>query len=412
MAMTDNDTDLLVLGAGAAGLMAAACAARSGARTLVLEKGPRTGIKVLISGGGHCNLTHDCSVRAMVAAFGPAGPFLEPSLKAFSPRALRRHFERLGVATCVGERGKVWPVSRRARDVRDALVTDAREAGARIRLRSPAGSVIRRKTGFVVESLQERFRCRYLLIATGGMSYPKTGTSGDGYALAGSLGHGLVEPVPGLVPLVVEAKWVRSLAGIALPDALLRFLGDDEEAGAARGPLLFTHVGFSGPAALDLGGRIARHRGRTVVDIDWRPVVSPESLDRWLRSGEAPGSRAVKRQISEWVPERLAAALVVLAGIPPDRPSAQLRLEERRSLVDVLKATRVEVAGTRGFSRAEVTAGGIPLEEVDSVTLASRLVPGLFLAGEVLDYDGPVGGYNLQAAFSTGRAAGLAMRSG
>jgi len=171
-------------------------------------------------------------------------------------------------------------------------------------------------------------------------------------------------------------------------------------------------VGFSGPAALDLGGRIARHRGRTVVDIDWRPDVSPESLDRWLRSGEAPGSRAVKRQISEWVPERLAAALVVLAGIPPDRPSAQLRLEERRSLVDVLKATRVEVAGTRGFSRAEVTAGGIPLEEVDSVTLASRLVPGLFLAGEVLDYDGPVGGYNLQAAFSTGRAAGLAMRSG
>ena len=410
--MTDTQTDLLVLGAGPAGLMAAAFAARSGARTLVLGKGPRTGVKILVSGGGHCNLTHDCSVRAMVTAFGHAGAFLEPSLKAFSPRALRRHFERLGVATCVGEEGKVWPVSRRARDVRDALEADALGAGARIRLRSPVQSVIRGKTGFEVESLRERFRCQCLLIATGGLSYPKTGTSGDGYALAGALGHGLVEPVPGLVPLVVEAKWVRGLAGITLPDVRLRFPGDGEEDEGARGPLLFTHMGFSGPVALDLGGRIARHRGRILLGIDWRPDVTPESLDQCLRFRSASGNRTVKRQITRWVPERLAAALLDLAGIPPARPSSNLRQEERRALVHVLKATRVEVAGTRGFSRAEVTAGGIPLPEVDSETLASRRVPGLYLAGEVLDYDGPVGGYNLQAAFSTGKAAGLAMRSG
>jgi predicted Rossmann fold flavoprotein len=413
--VTVEETDFLVLGAGAAGLIAAAYAARSGVRTLLVEKGRQTGIKILIAGGGHCNLTHDCSVREMLAGFDAAASFLEPSMKAWSPRAVRRHFERIGVPTYVGERRKVWPVSRRARDVRNALESEARAAGARIRLHTAAEGVEREPgSGFLVRTPSGPIRCRRLLITTGGQSYPRTGTTGDGYRLAGALGHGLVEPVPALVPIVVEDGWVRELPGISLPQVALRFRGKDgKERGRSAGPLLLTHTGLSGPAALDIGGRIARHGRPGVLHVDWQPGLAPETLDRTAATAATGAHRPVRHLLAPWLPERLARALVrSVARLPVDRTTSQLRVEERRALVQAVKDTRLAVTGTLGFARAEVTAGGIPLDEVDPVTLASRRVPGLFIAGEVLDYDGLLGGYNLQAAFCTGKAAGVAQGVG
>jgi len=411
--ITVEETDFLVLGAGAAGLIAAAYAARSGVPTLLLEKGRQTGIKVLIAGGGHCNLTHDCSVREMLAGFDAAASFLEPSMKAWSPRAVRRHFERIGVSTYVGERRKVWPVSRSAREVRNALESEARAAGARIRLNTAAEDVEREPgSGFVVRTASGPIRCRRLLITTGGQSYPKTGTTGDGYRLAGALGHGLVEPVPALVPIVVEDAWVRELPGISLPEVALRFRGrDGKERGRSAGPLLLTHTGLSGPAALDIGGRVARHGRPGVLHVDWQPGLAPETLDRAIATA-AGTNRPARHLLAPWLPERLARALVGdVARLPPDRTTSQLRVEERRALIQAVKGTPLTVTGTLGFARAEVTSGGIPLDEVDPVTMASRRVPGLFIAGEVLDYDGLLGGYNLQAAFCTGKAAGVAQRS-
>jgi len=409
--VTPEETDFLVLGAGAAGLIAATFSARCGVRTLVLEKGRQTGIKIRIAGGGHCNLTHDCSVRAMLAGFGAAAPFLEPSMKAWSPRAVRRHFERIGVPTYVGERGKVWPVSRSAREVRDALESEARAAGAAIRLNTGAEAVERESGGgFTVRTPAGRVRCRRLLITTGGQSYPRTGTTGDGYRFAAALGHGLVEPVPALVPITVEDRWARELPGISLPGVRLRFLGQDgKERGRSAGPLLLTHTGFSGPAALDLGGRVARHGKPGVLEVDWQPDLAPEALDRALQTAATRAHRSARDLLSPWLPERLARALAEVARLPHDRTTSQLRGEERRVLVQTLKATRLTVTGTLGFARAEVTAGGIPLDEVNPVTMASERAPGLYIAGEVLDYDGLLGGYNLQAAFCTGKAAGLAV---
>lgn len=407
--MAELETHFLVVGAGAAGLVAAAFAARAGVPTRVIEKGRQTGVKIRIAGGGHCNLTHECTVRAMLEGFGPAASFLEPTMKKFSPRAVRKHFDAIGVPTYVGEHDKVWPVSRSARQVRDALEDDARAAGAEVQLLRPATAVERQGDGFRVDTPAGEIRCRRLLIATGGMSFPKTGTTGDGYRLAASLGHGLVDPVPALVPLVVEVPWIRDLSGVSLPDAGLRLSSRaGDPLASSRGPLLLTHKGLSGPAALDLGGAMARHHRRGLLDLDWRPDLAPEVLRAGLKESTRHGRRLVRRLLAEWVPERVATALLTVTGVPEDRQAAQLRAEERAALVDAVKATRLDVAGTLGFEVAEVTAGGVPLEEVDPHTLASRITPGLFIAGETLDYDGRLGGYNLQAAWCTGKAAGLA----
>ncbi len=411
--MSVTQTDVLIIGAGAAGLLAAATAAAGGVRTLVVEKTRQTGVKVLVAGGGHCNLTNTRSVRTMLEGFQHASAFLTPSMKKFSPQAVRRHFESRGVPTCSDDRGKVWPVSRRARDVRDALENEARAAGAEFRLNAPATWVERREEGFVVGTPLGTVACRRLVIATGGCSYPAIGTTGDGYRLATTLGHSLVEPVPALVPLVVDVDWVRHLSGVSLPDVRLGLYGRDGQAyGESRGPLLFTHKGISGPAGLDLGGRVARHGKRADLEIDWLPEMVASELEKTLRDAHGQGRQPVKRLLTDLLPERLVVALMTSVGIPADRQTAQFRTAERQALITAVKASRVEVAGTLGFKKAEVTAGGIPLEEVDPITMASRIVPGLYLAGEVLDYDGPEGGYNLQAAFCTGKAAGAALSSG
>lgn len=403
--MSDTTVDLCILGAGAAGLVAAGAAAAAGVDTLLLEKGRQTGIKILIAGGGHCNLTHECSVNRMLDGYGAARAWLTPSMKRFSPKAVRRYFDRIGVPTYVGEWEKVWPVSRSAKDVRNALERDAVAAGAAIRTDTPARGVERTRRGFAIATPDGEVHCTRLLITTGGRSYPKTGTTGDGYGFARELGHSIVEPVPALVPLVVDAPWVRELSGVSLAAVRTRLVdGDDAVHIESHGPLLLTHKGLSGPAALDLGGAAARLAKR-FIEIDWLPTVPVEDVRARLRDAHALGRTRVSRVVADWLPERLGTALVRDAAIPDERRAAELSVAERDALVRAIKATRLRVDGTLGFAKAEVTAGGVPLDEVDRDTMASAVVPGLWIAGEVLDYDGRLGGYNLQAAFCTGLAA-------
>jgi hypothetical protein len=401
--------DVAVVGAGAAGLVAAARAAELGARTLLLEKNKRPGVKILMSGGTRCNITHATDNRGIVEAYGPPGRFLHSALAAFGVEETLAMFEAEGVATKVEETGKVFPVSNTAADVLDALLRGVHRSGATLVLEESLRDLDRADDGFVLHTTKQARRARRVVLTTGGRSYPGSGTTGDGYAICAKFGHTIVPPRPALVPITVAAPWVAGLRGVTIPDAGVRILENDRALTSRRGSLLFAHFGLSGPVILDVSRVVSGHARpqALTVELDFVPAVKELDLDEAVRVEAAKeGKRLLAAVLSAWLPRRLAEGLLEVNGFPPDRRAAALSKAERGRLVAAMKRTRLPVAGTLGFGRAEVTAGGVALAEVDSRTMQSKLVEGLYLAGELLDLDGPIGGYNFQAAWSTGWLAG------
>jgi predicted Rossmann fold flavoprotein len=412
--------DVAVAGAGAAGLMAAAAAAAAGARTLVLEKTSRPGAKILASGGARCNVTTALPGSEAARAFPSAvARFLRPAFARFGPEALRRLLADEGVPTKVEPLfDKVFPASGRAGDVLLALVGRAERAGAEFAPRRPVRAVLPAEGGFRVITPRGQVRARTVVMACGGASYPRTGCTGDGYRMLAQLGHRIVPLRPALVPLVVEAEWVRELAGVAAPAARVQAIDERGKVlRESRRPVLFTHRGLSGPGPMDVSAALTppAQPGRAAAEstglrpgrlrIDWIADVSDADLAAAL-AARGGGPSPVAARIPGGLPARLVRALMRLARVPPDRAAAQLTREERRRLVDALKRCEIPVDGHEGFDRAEVTAGGVDLDEVDRRSMESRVVAGLFLCGELLDIDGPIGGFNFQAAFSTGLVAG------
>ena len=424
---TPETWDLIIVGGGAAGLWAAATAAGRGLKTLVLEKNRKSGVKILMSGGTRCNITHHCGPEQILQAFGTQGRFLKPSVYNLPPQAVVERFSQLGVATKVESTGKVFPVSDRALDVRDALVGQLHQAGAQL-LTGVAVQDVRpspmTSSQWQVATEQQTYHSRSVLLCTGGLSYPGCGTTGDGYAWTQAVGHSIVPPCPALVPLVSSAEWVRQLSGLTLPDVEVRVaLRSSSERGSStsaepvsrkvkdsrqisRGGFLWTHFGCSGPAPMNVSRFVARQPYDLVVDL--LPDVSASELaDSFDPSRN--GKRRVASILSNWLPKSLAGELLAQTRIDDGLGVAELPKASRNKLMEMLKQLKIPIEGTRGYAKAEVTAGGVATAEVNPRTLESRKAPGLYLAGEILDIDGPIGGYNFQAAFATAHQAALSV---
>src|SRR5262245_23219298 len=405
----DTGWDVVMIGAGAAGLVAAIRAAELGRQVLLLEKNRKPGVKILMSGGTRCNITHATDNRGIVEEYGPPGKFLHSALAALSVQETVALFEAEGVATKVEETGKVFAVSDRAADGLEASLPRRNRPGATPALNEPLRELRASEAGFSLLTPQRVISAAHVILTVGGKSYPGSGTTGDGYAMAAQFGHTVVQPVPALTPIAVSAPWVGELRGITVPDVGLRVLDGQHELARRRGSLLLAHFGLSGPVALDVSRAVSRHAQPTtlLLEIDLLPGMKDPELDEYLRRESlASGKKLLAGVLPEVLPRRLGEQLLVVAGMPADRKAAGLSRPDRARLLEGIKRLRVPVAGTLGFGKAEVTAGGVALGEVDSRTMQSKKQPGLYIAGELLDLDGPIGGYNFQAAFSTGWLAG------
>ncbi|MGI6494563.1 MAG: NAD(P)/FAD-dependent oxidoreductase [Kiritimatiellia bacterium] len=426
--------DLVIVGGGAAGLMAA-CQAPQGLRIAVCEHLPEAGRKLLATGGGRCNFTTAMDSGALPALFGRQGRFIVPALRAMPPQGLRDWFARIGVPSVVEEGRFVFPESHCAADVRDALLAQARKRGATVLLGTKAESLLLRETGrdggnrisravAGVRTSRGVLRAPHVLLATGGCSMPALGSDGSGYALAREAGHTTSPPLPALVPLRAADDWAKKLPGVSLEEALLRFEPPAGCSPALRragtreeyGPVLFTHHGLSGPAALNLSGIVAaaleEQAGQPSpgIRVILRPIAGRDerSWQRQLATWRAEGGRrSVRNLLSGVLPRAVATTLCSLAEVP-DVALAQTPGKALARLAGYCGGTPLAISGTDGWNHSMVTRGGVTLPEIDPATLRSKLADGLSFAGEVVDLDAPCGGFNLTWAFAS---ATLAARS-
>ncbi|MBU1694588.1 MAG: NAD(P)/FAD-dependent oxidoreductase [Verrucomicrobia bacterium] len=409
----DRTCDVAIVGGGTAGLTAALAAVKGGGRVIIYEKMARPGLRLMASGGGRCNLSNTLDAESFMARFGRRGRFIQPALAALDSKALRQMLKRLGVPTFSPDGLHVYPVSESGADVQRALMQASIRSGVCIHVDCAVTALVlrgRRLAG--LETTRGVIRCPRVIVATGGLSYVPLGGGESGYELARQAGHVIAPPRPALVPLITREKWPASCAGATLPEVELRLAPKGTHTVTTRGALLFTHRGLSGPAALDLSGAVSdrlQDGGPVPAFLNLSPGLRPvdwiKRLDEWPQAG---GRRMVLKWLDGFLPRSVAEALIGVAGLPRDLTAARLSRTQRKALGDHLAAWPLTLTGTEGFEHAMVTRGGVRLEEINPRTLESRRVSGLYFAGEVVDLDGPCGGFNLQWAFSSGHLAGLA----
>ena len=408
---------ILIIGGGAAGLMAAGMAARGGADVLVLEKMKRAGIKLGITGKGRCNLTNTAEINEFVSHFGKTGKFLRQAFFRFFSTELMEFFEGLGLALVTERGGRVFPASGKAGDVTGVLHKWLKRSGVRFKYTAPVDQLMIGEgcvTGVV--SGGRKFFSDAVILATGGASYPVTGSTGDGYRLAESVDHTTVPIRPALVPLVTSGDTAGKMAGLNLRNVNVRMRVNGKKNGEAFGELVFTDFGVTGPTILTLSGRAVdtlNSDATVVLSIDLKPALDEKKLDaRLIRDFTSRGKEPMSTLLRGILPREMVPVCLELTDIPPEQKGNGITAVQRRRIRRWLKDFRLEVKGYRPFSEALVTAGGISTREVDPRTMASRRVKGLYFAGELLDVQADTGGYNLQAAFSTGWLAGQSASQG
>ncbi len=402
---------ICVIGAGPAGLMAAGFAARTGAEVTLLERNEKAGKKLYITGKGRCNVTNLCDAADFFSNVVTNPKFLFSAYRAFDCRAAMAFFEEQGCPLKVERGGRVFPQSDKSSDIIRALTSFAGGAGVRFEFNSYAKDIVISKDGMVTEVVTDRktYPCDAAIIACGGLSYPATGSTGDGYALAKKAGHTLTETVPALVPLKSRDPLIDGLSGLTLKNVGVTVLLGGKEIRREFGELLFTHSGVSGPTILTLSSYIGRlDLSKAELSIDLKPALDAQTLDaRLLRDFGKNLNRQLKNSLDELLPRSLIPKVIARAGLDAEKPIHSVTAPERARLSAALKDFRITLSGLGGYSEAVVTSGGVEVRAVDPKTMRSKIVPNLYLCGEVLDIDALTGGFNIQTALSTGRAAGI-----
>ena len=405
---------VVVIGGGAAGLMAAVIAGREGAKVTLLEKMNYVGKKMGITGKGRCNITNACDMSDFIKNTPGNGKFLYGAYERFTNEDLLQLLHDAGLETKVERGGRVFPASDSALDVRNTFMKLMKHYGVDVHLEEPVKKILVNDdvvTGVVTD--KETYHADAVVIATGGKSYPATGSTGDGYILAAQVGHKITDIRPSLVPIVTEESWVKDLMGLSLRNVELSVVAKNKVQAKMFGEMMFTHFGITGPIVLSLShtvGKLMRKKniGTIGLDINLKPALSPETLDKRLQKDfELYSKKQLINGMKDLLPSRLIPLIIELAGIDPQKPINQISKEERQQIGYMLQHMPLTVKGLRPVEEAIVTAGGISLKEFNPKTMESKLVKGLYGAGEVLDIDAFTGGYNLQAAFSTGYVAAM-----
>lgn len=409
----DKSNKVIVIGAGAGGLVAAGRAAECGAKVVLIERGPETARKLRIAGKGRANITNTADKNEFIAAFGENGKFLYGVFSRFFRDELISLLRRLKVETKVERGGRVFPVSDDADDVANALEGWVRGLGVEIRRNVKVKSIIVEDGRAVgVETYSGPVRGNAVILATGGITYPKTGSTGDGYKMAEEIGHNVIKPRPSLTAMVAAESWVRELQGVSLKNVEAKLYRIEENGkgkliGKQFGEMLFTHFGVSGPIILTLSQKIIDLAGKAKLElaIDLKPALTDEQLDQRLIR-DFTGTKHFVNYLPDLLPRALIPLFIRLSEVPEHQPINKITAKERRKMIELLRNLRLTIKSLGPPDEAIVTAGGVDIREINPKTMESRLVPRLYFVGEVIDIDAVTGGYNLQAAFSTGWVAG------
>ncbi len=409
--------DIAVIGGGPAGMIAAGKAGSLGARVILLEKNDILGKKLLITGKGRCNITNaDFNIRSFIEKFGKKGKFLYPSLNTFGSQDIINFFNKRGLPTKI-ERGKrVFPEGDRAKDVLDILSNYLYENKVEVIYNSSVNEFItsKDKISKIICKDKKIIADNYIL-CTGGLSYPATGSNGDGYKLVEKIGHSITKIRPALAPIILKESWVNKLQGLSLKNVSISIFLNNKKVDDRFGEALFTHNGLSGPIILDMSKKIGEliNHGEVKLFIDFKPAINHKELDiRLQRDLNEFKNKMFKNSLDKLLPKTLIPVIIQLSNINPEKQANSITKEERKKIVNLLKHFVLYVECLENIDKAIITSGGIKLDEIEPKTMQSKKISNLYLAGEILDLDGPTGGYNLQVCWSTGYLAGKSVVSG
>ncbi len=401
--------DLAVIGGGPAGMMAAGRAGELGINVVLLEKNENLGSKLLITGKGRCNITNKRDgLREMVEKFGKNGKFLFSSLYKFGPDEVIHFFESRGVKMKTERGGRVFPLSDRAKDILDTLFDYLNKSKVEIITKAKVNGIIEKngRIDRIIFNDNKEITADKFIVCTGGKTYPITGSTGDGYEWLRKIGHTITRLSPSLTPVSVKEKFVKELEGLSLKNVRISLYRDNKKIDSRFGEAVFTGNGLSGPIILDLSRKIIEGLADE-IQIDFKPALNFMELDKRVQNDfQKTNNKMFKNSLDKLLPQKLIPVVTRLSKIDADKRVNLITREERKGLVRLLKEFTLEVNGLAGYDKAIVTSGGVSLNEVDPKTMKSKLIKNLYLAGEILDFDGPTGGYNLQACLSTGYVAG------
>jgi len=403
--------DVAVIGGGPAGMIAAGRAGEVGSRVVLIEKNDSLGIKLLMTGKGRCNITNKRdTLKEMINRFGKNGKFLFSAFSRFSADKTIKFFESKGLKTKIERGGRVFPVSNKSQDVLSILIKYLKRSHVDIATNFGVKKIIKKGNRIekVILTNNEEIIADNFIICTGGKSHPITGSTGDGYKWARNFGHTVTDLSPSIVPVIIKEKYVKDLEGLSLKNVEISIYKDNKKINSRFGEAIFTNNGMSGPIILDMSKEIGKELpGDIRIQIDFKPTLDFVKLDKRIqRDFEKSPKKLFKNGLSELLPKKLIPVIVRLSEIDPDKKVNSITKEERRKLVHLLKEFNLEVKELESFKRAIITAGGINLNEIDQKTMKSKLIDNLYFAGEILNLDGPTGGYNLQVCWATGYIAG------